>query len=166
MFVFVVAIVLVAIGGLAANALLNTSNIRTQRTSIEDAESAVTVAMQYLRYQPPSFPPTCAAPSGITIPSSDPRRTNTNPVQLYCTENVFPTLARTRVLQLYACPTGTSVTDCTTAKGNVLLHAEVAYDDLDAEAVDNCFVSSAAAVDTSCGLGMNVDIWDVVGADD
>ena len=71
-FVFVVAISLVAVGGLAANALLHTSNVRAQRTSNEDAATAVTTAMQYLRYNP-APPATPWPPNPSTLLTCLPR---------------------------------------------------------------------------------------------
>ncbi len=76
---------------------------------------------------------------------------------------VFPTQARTRVVNFYACPLNTSPTNCQTT--GLMLHAEVAYDDLNLQGVDDCYPASPAPVTTSCGLGMSVDLWDVIGAD-
>jgi hypothetical protein len=45
------------------------------------------------------------------------------------------------------------------------LHAEVAYNDLDADGHDNCYNSPSFVVTTSCGIAMNVDLWDIIGAD-
>ena len=56
-FIFAIAMILVAVGGLAANALLNTSNARSQRTTIQDADNAVTIAMDYVRYNYVTPPP-------------------------------------------------------------------------------------------------------------
>jgi hypothetical protein len=163
-FVFVVAIVLVAVGGLAANALLNTSNSRVQRTSAEDAESAVTVAMQYLRYNSaPHSPPSCLPP-GENIPSADPRVATSDPVQVYCIRHPG-TGTQTRIVDFYAilCPTGTSTAagSCTTSTGSVLLHAQVTYDDLNDVGDDDC----GSGVTTTCGVGMDVVTWDVLAAD-
>ena len=63
-FVFIVGILIVSLGGFAANALLTTSNARTERTSTVDAENVVTVAMQYLRYKPVSA-------DGALVPTSE-----------------------------------------------------------------------------------------------
>ena len=70
-FVFITATILVAVGGLAANALLNSSTARVQRTTTEDAATAVTVAMQYLRYNPvlgPTQPTSAIAFSVLPAP--------------------------------------------------------------------------------------------------
>jgi hypothetical protein len=174
-FVFVVAISLVAVGGLAANALLHTSNVRAQRTSNEDAATAVTTAMQYLRYNPappttpwppnPSTLLTCLPP-GSTIPSSDyPRTSTTNAVQVTCTVTLAST-DPTRVVEFFACPSGIASTSCTLGSSYLLLHADVAYNDL-IQSTDSCYVpgDGSAAVTTSCGIGMTVETWDVIGAD-
>ncbi len=164
-FVFVIGMVLVAVGGLAANALLNTTNARAERTSTGDADAAVTIAMQYLRYNPapdPVVAPSCLPPSS-TIPSSDPAVNIDNPVQVVCTLAVDPTSPQTRVVDFYACPTGVSQSACDSSA--TLLHAQVAYNDLNADGIDDCYTALPAAVTTSCGTGMNVVLWDVIGAD-
>ncbi len=162
-FVFAIGMVLIAIGGLAANALLTTSNARSQRTTAADAETAVTIAMQYIRYTPtPESPPSCLPPSP-TVPSSDPRLSQTNPVQVDCTISVAPTDARTRVVEFYACAWGTvSLQSCETS--DLLLHAEIVYNDLNEQGVDDCFTVPVVTT-TSCGMDMSVDLWDVIGAD-
>jgi hypothetical protein len=45
------------------------------------------------------------------------------------------------------------------------LHAQVVYNDLEANGYDGCHAAEPVAVTTSCGIEMNVDLWDVVGAD-
>ena len=103
-FVFAVSLVLVAVGGLAANALLNTNNNRSQRTATEDAENAINIAMQYVRYH--YVPPTSSTclPAGAQIPSSDPRNTHSfTPVQVYCTQDISPISNPTRIVNFYGC---------------------------------------------------------------
>jgi Tfp pilus assembly protein PilV len=161
-FIFVMAIALVALGGLAANSLLNTSNARVQRTSVEDSEAAVTVAMQYLRYDAaPASYPSCLPPSGV-IPSSDPGIATQDPVQVNCTWTVNPTSPQTRRVEFYACPSGAPAANCVSGNSSVLLHAEVIYDDFNPnDHLDDC----SGAVTTSCGIGMDIDLWDVTSAD-
>jgi hypothetical protein len=169
-FVFVIGMVLVAVGGLAANALLNTSNARTQRTSTGDAEAAVTVAMQYLRYNPapdPIVPPPSCLPTGSSIPSSDPKVTGDIPMQVDCTWVVNQTSPQTRIVDFFACPL--SVTTLSACKSSATLHAQVTYNDLIADGSDDCRPAQPplqpSDMTTSCGMKMNVDIWDVIGAD-
>jgi hypothetical protein len=167
-FVFVIGILLVSLGGFAANALLNTSNGRQQRTTTADAENAVTIAMQYLRYTPAatSTLSSCLPPSS-TIPSSDPRvNLSHSPVQVYCQQDVFPTQAQSRVVQFYACGWNVTAANCSVGNQTVLLHAEVAYNDLNPQGVDNCYpITPPPPVTTSCGMAMTVNTWDVIGAD-
>ena len=130
-----------------------------------DADAAVTIAMQYLRYNPapdPVVAPSCLPPSS-TIPSSDPAVNSDNPVQVVCTLAVDPTSSETRVVDFYACPTGVSQSACDSTA--TLLHAQVAYNDLNADGIDDCYTALPVAVTTSCGTEMNVDLWDVIGAD-
>ena len=121
--------------------------------------------MQYLRYNPaptPATAPSCLPPSS-TIPSSDPRVT----AQLRSRSlhlAVSPDFSRTRVVNFYACASGIP-SQSSLRDFRPLLHAEVAYNDLNAQGVDDCYAAEPVAVTTSCGPGMNVDIWDVIGAD-
>ncbi len=164
-FVFIVGILIVSLGGVAANAFLTTSNARAQRTSTADAENAVTIAMQYLRYRPVSVTaPSCLPPSAA-IPSSDPRVSTAHPpVQVYCTVDFYPTQAQTRVVEFYACAWGVQFVNCSAGKPALLLHAEVAYDDLNAQGLANCF-NTSPPITFSCGMTMTVNTWDVIGAD-
>ncbi len=141
-FVFVIGMVLVAVGGLAANALLNTSNARAQRTSTGDAEAAVTIAMQYLRYNPapdPAVSPSCLPPNS-TIPSSDPRVSSDNPFKVVCTLALAPTSPQTRVVDFYACLSG-GVTSQLACQTSAVLHAQVTYNDLNADGIDDCYTA-------------------------
>ena len=106
-FIFAVGMVLVAVGGLAANALLNTNNADAERTSAQDAENAVTIAIQYVRYLPALPSPSLCLPPGSTIPSSG-QGNGANNLEVYCTTTVQRTNSRTRVVEFYACPSGTS----------------------------------------------------------
>jgi hypothetical protein len=164
-FVFVVGVVLVAVGGLSANALLNTNNNRSQRTASVDAENAVTIAMQYLRYN--YVPPTTSSclPSGTNIPSSDPRATGANPLTVYCSQNISPINTPTRTVDFFACSSTVTATQCTSPNGPRLLYAHVTYNDLNPQGIDACNLTTNGTPDSSCGLAMNVQIWDVAGAD-
>jgi hypothetical protein len=163
-FIVVIGVVLVAVGGLAANALLNTNNTRAQRTATEDAENAVTIAMQYLRYH--YVPPTTntCLPAGVQIPSSDPRVSSVTPVQVYCTQNVSSFSSTTRTVNFYACAPAVSAATCIGQPGVRLVFAQVAYNDLNPLGISNCN-STSTPTDTSCGLSMSVETWDVTGAD-
>jgi hypothetical protein len=161
-FLFAVGIVLAAVGTLAADALLNTNNARSQRTAAQDADTAVTVAMQYTRYNyvSPASPTGCL-PSSLAIPSSDPGRSATNPVEVYCTQDFSYLQNPTRVVDFYACGTTINETTCTTVPGAALLHARVDYSDLNANGLDFC----SSTTTSSCGLAMTIAFWDLVGAD-
>ena len=83
---------------------------------------------------------------------------------VYCIQDVSPQ-PQTRVVEFYACPTGRRRSAAQTS-GVCPLRARVAYNDLNAQGVDDCYTPpSAAPVTTSCGLAMNVQLWDVTGAD-
>ena len=120
-FVFITATILVAVGGLAANALLNSSNVRVQRTTTEDAATAVnpsrcnmsvtTPCSDPPSLRPPPFfhRPACprAAPSRrpiLRLPAIRCRSIAPQPV------NMATPSPQTRVVDFYAvyCPSGTS----------------------------------------------------------
>ena len=154
-FVFVIGMVLVAVGGLAANALLNTSNARAQRTSTGDAEAAVTIAMQYLRYNPAPDPASRPRASRRTPPSRPrtPELADDNPFKVVCTldDSNLAGNARRRLLCL---PAGvTSELGCQSSA--LVLHAQVAYNDLNADGLDDCYTAVPVLVTTSCGTQMN-----------
>jgi hypothetical protein len=161
-FVLVIAIVLVAVGSLAANSLLNSSNARVQRTTTGDADAAVTIAMQYIRYQPQGTcprpgvgTPAIATPPGATIPSADPRlKPASSAMHVYCTERDPLLGLLSRTVDFYACGPDVSPDVCTAANGPASLHAEVTYDDVNLG--DLCI----APLTASCGIEMTVNFWD------
>jgi len=162
-FVFAIGLVLLALADLATGALLTTSNLRAQRTSGEDAATAVTIAVQATRY---SYTPavyagtlTSCLPAGITVASSDARLATSNSVVVWCTGDVHPLSAATRDVRFYACPAGTAAAQCTGRA--VLLFAEVTFDDRDTLGAASCNATAVA----SCGNAIDIARWDVSGAD-
>ncbi len=154
-FVFAIGMVLVAVGGLAANALLNTSNARAERTSPARRRDGRDDRHAVSPLQPRSHSRLGASclPPNSTIPSSDPT-TEQRPIRCrsYCTLSVDPDPARTRIVEFYACSSGiTSPATCETT--GPMLHAEVAYNDLNSQGIDDCYAAEPVAVTTSCGRG-------------
>ena len=97
------------------------------------------------------------------LPSSDQRLTGqTNSVSLACVPRYNPGSAATRVVDFYACQSGTTFSACTaTGSSKVILHAQVTYNDYSTGGQMSCNPSSV----TTCGTGMTVDAWDVPTAD-
>jgi hypothetical protein len=169
-FLFAFGMLFTALGGFATNSLHNTTNFRTQRTTLTNAETMATASMQYLRSsygssdafysQTPQYP--CPGTSS-NIPSSDPRISGNDPVQLTCVATVNTVLnsSSSRVVDFYAC-SGVSGASCVNAKAPVLLlHAEVIYDDYSTSGDRSCNSSTS----TSCGTGMTITTWDIPLAD-
>lgn len=162
-FIFAVGMVLVALGGFAANALLNTNNLTSYRATQGNAEIAVTVAMRYerTRYSPADATTSCL-PSG-TIPAASTNSSSTNPMTVWCTTTLSTTSYYDRVVDFYACPSGVARSTCT-ANGTgspLYLHARVAYSDFNFSGADSCTAASTA----TCGTAMTIDAWDVLRAD-
>jgi Tfp pilus assembly protein PilX len=177
-FMVAMGLIILALATFTSDAILNTSNARSQRTSLNDAESATVTAMQYLRsnfvalslYNGGQLPvgqstQSCLPndESASALPSSDPRQTGQpNSVSLACVPNYNPGSTATRVVDFYASRSGTSYTPCTTpGSSQVILHARVTYDDYATDGTVSCDPTSV----TTCGSGMTVDAWDVATAD-
>jgi hypothetical protein len=180
-FVFIMGMVIIALGGLAVGSMRTTVNLRAARTTSEDAEAAVMLSAQLLRYSPclgapgqacttipvpySAGPLVPCVPPGTVVPSSDPGTSTVNPTNVYCAQTTNPLSARTRVVDFYACPAGVGAGGCTGPA--VVLHAEVTYDDLDAQGISLCYTASAPAppMTSSCGGSMAIDVWDLAQAD-
>jgi Tfp pilus assembly protein PilX len=182
-FVFAVGLLILALASVTSDSMLSTSNARSQRTSLNDAETATMTAMQYLRSnyagvvydngikQSTGAPDaqTCLPP-GATLPSSDSRVTGGSSVSLWCIANYNPTSSATRVVDFYACRSGTTFTACTAPSStSVILHAQVSYNDFPTSGAPSCGPTSTSTPSTStpptCGTAMTVNSWDIKGAD-
>jgi hypothetical protein len=172
-FVFAVGLIILALASLTSNSMLGTSNARAQRTSLNDAETAIMTAMQYLRsnyggavYDGGVTPQSCLPPSA-SLPASDPRVSGqTSTVSLWCIANYNPTSTATRVVDFYACRTNTTFGTCTTVNSlSLLLHAQVAYNDFPASGVPSCGPGPGPASNSTCGTAMTVNTWDIATAD-
>jgi hypothetical protein len=171
-FLVAIAILILALGSMAAGAFVNTNNVRTSRTALTNAETATTASIQYLREHfdspapnPSVLTPTLAPcpPFGTTVGSSDPRVSGTNPIALYCKGQLNIGSPATRVIDLYACSSGTSQSACTASGSSaILVHAEVTFNDFNPDGVDQC---TSPTVTTSCGSAMTINSWDIPLAD-
>lgn len=173
--VLVLALVLIVILGVAAvylgqmstGALLTSQNLKTQRSSVEDAQTAATVAIQYVRYNfsyytSHTYSVTTAEPClppGVSIPSSAPGSSATNDDIVSCTGKVSPGSAATRSVTFTVCPNAGSPT-CTSTNG--VLVATVTFDDQPASgAAPSCNNNTVL----TCGGAMTIQAWDLIGAD-
>jgi hypothetical protein len=172
-FIVVIAVVLSSLLTLTGNDLLNSSNLRTQRSVEYAADGAADAAVQAVRYSEtaymgtpqaclPNTPPAGSPPS-ITIGEAP------NPEVLITVDcgngarNRRSCLSRTvlpcvtRSVIVYACQgTGT----CTSTSPHLQLQATVAFDDYSATNVLLCSRTSTA----TCGTGMAIESWVVRGS--
>jgi hypothetical protein len=185
-FVFAVGIIILALATFTSNSMLTTSNVRVQRTSLNDAETATVAAMQYLRNNysgttynaapagclPTQIPsgggPPVGGPTGL--PSSDPRKTSGSTVNLYCIASYNPFSSATRVVDFYACGPAASAATCTAGGSSMtVLHAEVTYNDYPTSGPPTCgptFDPNATPPQiSSCGTAMTVNSWDITNTD-
>lgn len=172
-FIVVIAVVLSSLLTLTGNDLLNSSNLRTQRSVEYAADGAADAAVQAVRYSEsaymgapqaclPSTPP-AGSPSSITIGEAS------NPgvqITVDCgngarsrrsclSRTVLPCV--TRSVSVYACQgTGT----CTSTSPHLQLQATVGFDDYSATNVLLCSRTSTA----TCGTGMAIESWLVRGS--
>ena len=164
-FVFAIGLLLVVIGGLAANAMLSTNNLTTLRTSEGDAEATTMVALRYVQttYSAGMFPgPTTCIPATFAVPSSNPSSSATNPFVVYCSGTVPASGPYNRVVDFYACPAGTLAATCTAVGSSALyLHAQVAYRDTDFGGNFSCSASSTS----TCGSSTVLQNWDIIRSD-
>ncbi len=144
-FVVIIAFMLVALVDLTGNDLLNTLNLRNQRSVEYAADGSVDAAIEMVRFQPAEggLHQSCPVTS-FTGPNS----LNGIAIWVYCAP-LQPTQPGTRLVQFTACPTSAS---CTSGTG--LLQAVVTYDDFNpnnnyelgySSSIDHWVVTSAGA---------------------
>lgn len=147
-FVVVIGAVSAALLSLSGGSLLNTYNLRTQRSLEYAADGAVTAAVQAVRF---TFDASTSPSFGDCLPNGA-ADVIINNVTIYveCEGTYYPDSPPTRVFTFYACTTSS----CTSA-GNSVLTAQVTFDDFSAQGADNCSVS----LTSTCGTGMTVNTW-------
>ena len=159
-FVFAVGLALVAIGDFATSALRNTADLQSLRSNEANAEAATTVALRYVQT---SY--TASIYSGGTPPSCLPSSASL-PYAVYCTQSDTPPNGYSRIVDFYACPSGTSEGSCvptgSVPKPSALfLHAQAAYSDWNFAGQNSCSTASTA----TCGAGVTIEKWDVLRSD-
>jgi hypothetical protein len=188
--IFVVAMggIILALATFTSNSMLTSTNVRAQRTVLNDAETATVTAMQSLRsnfngtvdaqgdpggaYLGPNTAVSCfsntVTPAGggnVVLPSSNPQSSGSS-VSLYCTGNYNPTSPATRVVDFYACRANVSGAACI-APGStqVVLHAQVSYNDFSTAGQNACGPNYTPPMVQTCGTAMTVNTWDIFTAD-
>ncbi|MGD0378665.1 MAG: hypothetical protein ABSC30_01645 [Acidimicrobiales bacterium] len=173
-FIVVIAVVLSSLLTLTGNDLLNSSNLRTQRSVEYAADGAADAAVQAVRYSesaymgapqaclpntPPAGPPTSitvGAPGSpgvqITVDCGNGARSRRSCLS----RTVLPCV--TRSVNVYACQgPGT----CTVTSAHLQLQALVAFDDY--STTTNVLLCNRTSTAT-CGTGMAVESWVVRGS--
>jgi type II secretory pathway pseudopilin PulG len=147
-FLFAIGLVLVALASAASGNLLNSSNLRSQRSVEYAASSAATMALQNVRYS--GNPYSTTAPANC-LPTNEPVTINNVSMQVQCTQAQYnPASGVTRVINFYACHTGTC------SASNALLEAQVTFDDY---SVANAYSCTYLGSTSTCGTAMTVNSW-------
>jgi Tfp pilus assembly protein PilX len=181
-FLLAIGVLVVAIGGFATNTVTTSINARTERTSETNAESAVTVAIQQVRTQFAYNSGYGALTYGVAVNGvvsgetlvecSTPDSGSTQGTETQFSTKVFcegyqvgnVLRGQTRVVDFYACGSSVSSGSACASGTDLVLHAEVTYNDLPAGGGSNsgaCNSSTSA----SCGVSMAIGTWDLRPAD-
>ncbi len=146
-FLFVTSIVLLSIAGATSNDLLNSSNLKAQRSVEYAADGATTMAVQTARYSPSTY--IQPGPSDC-LPGGSPQNIDTVEIWVECTGIHYdPTSEVTRIIDFRACTTK----DC--PNGSVILRARVVFDDYSAAHIGDC----APNMSSTCGTAMTIESW-------
>ena len=146
-FLLAVGLLLVVLASTTGADLLNSTNLRGQRSIEYSADGVTTIAAQNARYSgnPYSSSPTDCLPNGGSM------SINGVVLAVYCTQQLWdPISGVTRVINLYACHSGT----CSSA--NAVLQAQVTYDDY---SVSNEYHCQYGGATSTCGTAMTIDSW-------
>lgn len=172
-FVFAVGMVIAAVATLATGAFTTTYNLHQERDLEANAESAATLAIDNMRYSYAAG--VFDAAIDTSTPDCMPGATPYQGLATYCWGYSNPGSPNSRTVNFYVCPAGStyvwpssfSFQDPPPECNNVLLYAQVIFDDLPPNAppsADNC--PTVVTPDPStCGIVMTVHVWDVRTAD-
>jgi len=165
-FITAIALILLALVSMSGNDLLNTSNLKTQRSLEYAADGATTAAVQAVRNSYLAYNGTVGAvgalctpdgPSGASVVMT---QVDGDAMIVDCTSQAYnppsspSPSAQTRVVNFDTC-TGTSTTAgaCTAAKA--LIQAQVTYDDYAPSGGYSCGPGNT----TTCGTAEIIDSW-------
>ena len=168
-FILVISVVAGSLTTWVTNDLNNTGKFDSALSYESAANSAVEVAIQYVRYNFASqtlnaVPP---QPCWTTAPSVSQETFNGQTVSVWCTTNWSPLSANTRVVTFYACRSNFSGTpllaDMNTASTacalSPMLQAVIAFDDYPSTiSASNCLPGNGGSSYT-CGTTLTIQSW-------
>lgn len=180
-FVFAVSLVFVAIVSLAGTSLLNTTNLRSQRSLEFAADGATSAAVQWVRNACPYDSSGGANCSGMYTGSTNqclPNNTTSTTINGVAVSVVCESLSAappagqpplpSRTIQFFTCRSSVALNACNSTgsnASNLLLQAQVTFEDLDPNNNNTCVPSPPPGTSSSCGIGMTISYWDVSTAD-
>lgn len=160
-FVMVISVSLAALLTLGGNDLLNTTNLRVERSLEYAAGSATDAAIQSVRYSYYAYSGGSGdVPPGLCLPNSATSiAINGDAMTVYCSGIENPNSASSRVVTFFACE-GTPASGCTS--NNAVLQADVIFDDwsLSTPSVHAC----AAGNKATCGTSDKTLSWTIENA--
>jgi hypothetical protein len=167
---------LVTFGGVG---ILNSTNLKGQRSLEYAADGAITAAIQAVRYSPDGFsnpqPVSCLPDGAVLQLTSDgneasstasmmipPNGPNGVSMAVDCIAGLSSTTPQfTRVVTFYACPQTNGPVLC--VAGNSVVAATVDFEDVTSSGVDQCSASTDTLL--TCGVGEEIATWVVQTSD-
>ena len=136
-----------ALVSLTGNNLLNTSNLKSQRSLEYAAQGAAEVAVQNVRYGYSAYTTTAVCtPGGGTVSLDG------DSMSVYCSGTLSALSASTRTVSFYACASSTTQAACIASP---VVQATVVFDDY---SLASTYICSASGT-TTCGTGETVQSW-------
>jgi hypothetical protein len=149
---------MVAIAGMSANAVHNTSNVSAERTLEYAADGVLNATVESVRS---SYTTAIYSGTPVNCTNTSPGTVNGQKIYVTCTgvsgAGDGQAGLGSRVVDFYAC------TSTTCSATNSVIHAQVTYEDYLANAAlpFSCNPNSNA----TCGITETIDTWDVLKAD-
>lgn len=173
-FIFAIGMVISAVATFATGAFVSGGALTQQRTLEANGESAATLAIDYIRYHnvDTSTSRNCMDPGGTQMyPPITPALAGT--MTVFCLDDSQhpknPFSAQSRWVRFTVCTVDAGSGGPPATCGNVVLSAEVTFDDLppnvSASTANTCQLPPAPSTGETCGIAMTVDSWDVRTAD-
>ncbi|MGD0255653.1 MAG: hypothetical protein ABSB99_08910 [Acidimicrobiales bacterium] len=148
-FMVVMSLLLLGLLELTGTALVNTYNLKSQRSLEYAADGAADIAVQNVRYSDNPY----SASSTNCLPGSVSSITlNGVSMSVDCTQQAYdPLSGLTREVNFYACTSAL----CTSS--NAVLQAEVTFEDYSSD--NTTYHCSPTTGLSTCGTGMLIDSW-------
>jgi hypothetical protein len=172
-FLLALGLVISAVATLATGSFTTSINLGQERAVEANAESAATMAIDYVRFKYSGAwdnlgnsvsPP--VVPSGGTTPlNCMPADAAYEGIVTYCAMGTpAPTSGASRVVEFFACPSNVGAGTTSNPCSGEFLFTVVTFDDLPPNSAGTSNLCDSTHAIT-CGLGMTVDTWDVIRAD-